>query len=87
MNIRAQFGVAETGAIWLTQEDLVVDAPAFLSPNPIVLLDPEQIVSDIQEASCRVQLNKMTFGRFMMGRQRLPMWKPLRCTVLMEIAL
>jgi L-lactate dehydrogenase complex protein LldG len=31
--VRAPFGVAETGAIWLTQEDLVVDALAVLSQH------------------------------------------------------
>jgi len=48
--IRAQFGVAESGAVWLTQEDLVVDALAFLSQHLGVLLDPEQIVPDMHEA-------------------------------------
>jgi L-lactate dehydrogenase complex protein LldG len=65
--VRAQFGVAESGAVWLTQEDLVVDALAFLSQHLIVLLDSEQIVSDMHEAYRRVQLNKTAFGCFMMG--------------------
>jgi L-lactate dehydrogenase complex protein LldG len=65
--VRAQFGVAESGAVWLTQEDLVVDALPFLSQHLIVLLDPEQIVSDMHEAYRRVQLNKTAFGCFMMG--------------------
>jgi L-lactate dehydrogenase complex protein LldG len=65
--LRAQFGVAETGAIWLTQEDLVVNALAFLSQHLVVLLDPEQIVPDMHEAYRRVQLNKTAFGCFMMG--------------------
>ena len=65
--VRAQFGVAESGAVWLTQEDLVVDALGFLSQHLIVLLDPEQIVSDMHEAYGRVQLDKTAFGCFMMG--------------------
>jgi len=65
--LRAQFGVAETGAIWLTQEDLVVNALAFLSQHLVVLLDPKQIVPDMHEAYRRVQLNKTAFGCFMMG--------------------
>jgi L-lactate dehydrogenase complex protein LldG len=65
--VRAQFGVAESGAVWLTEENLVVDALAFLSQHLIVLLDPEQIVSDMHEAYRRVQLNKTAFGCFMMG--------------------
>jgi L-lactate dehydrogenase complex protein LldG len=65
--VRAQFGVAETGAIWLTQEDLVVDALAVLSQHLIVLLDPEEIVSDMHEAYRRVRLDETAFGCFMMG--------------------
>src|ERR1700750_255004 len=38
--VRAQFGVAESGAVWLTQEDLIVDGLAFLSQHLIILLDP-----------------------------------------------
>jgi L-lactate dehydrogenase complex protein LldG len=65
--VRAQFGVAETGAIWLTQEDLVVNALAVLSQHLTVLLDPEQIVSDMHEAYRRVRLDETAFGCFMMG--------------------
>lgn len=65
--VRAQFGIAETGAIWLTQEDLVVNALAVLSQHLIVLLDPEQIVSDMHEAYRRVRLDETAFGCFMMG--------------------
>jgi L-lactate dehydrogenase complex protein LldG len=65
--VRAQFGVAESGAVWLTQEDLVADALAFLSQHLIVLLDPEQIVPDTHEAYRRVRLDETAFGCFMMG--------------------
>jgi L-lactate dehydrogenase complex protein LldG len=65
--VRAKFGVAENGAIWLTQEDLVVDALAFLSQHLVVLLDPQQIVPDMHEAYRRVRLNETCFGCFMMG--------------------
>jgi L-lactate dehydrogenase complex protein LldG len=65
--VRAQFGIAESGAVWVTEEDLGVDALAFLSQHLIVLLEPGQIVSDMHEAYRRVQLNKTAFGCFMMG--------------------
>ena len=65
--VRARFGVAESGAVWLTQEDLVVDALGFLSQHLIVLLDPEHIVADMHEAYRRVRLNETAFGCFMMG--------------------
>ena len=65
--VRATFGVAESGAIWLTQEDLVVDGLGFLSQHLVVLLDKEQIVADMQEAYRRVRLDLTAYGCFMMG--------------------
>jgi L-lactate dehydrogenase complex protein LldG len=65
--VRAQFGVAESGAVWLTQEDLGVAALAFLSQHLIILLDPEQIVPYMHEAYARVRLNATAYGCFMMG--------------------
>ena len=65
--VRAQFAVAEGGAVWLTQEDLMVDALAFLSQHLIVLLDPEQIVPDMHAAYRRVRLDQTAYGWFMMG--------------------
>ena len=65
--VRAQFGVAESGAVWLTQEDLVVDALGFLSQHLVVLLDPQEIVADMHEAYRWVGLNNTAYGCFMMG--------------------
>jgi L-lactate dehydrogenase complex protein LldG len=65
--VRAEFGIAEGGALWLTQEDLVVTALGFLSQHLIVFLDPEQIVSDMHEAYRRIRLDKTAYGCFMMG--------------------
>ena len=48
--VRAQFGVAESGAVWVTQENLVVTALGVLSQHLVVLLDPSEIVSDMHEA-------------------------------------
>ena len=65
--VRAEFGVAEGGAVWITQEDLVVDALGFLSQHLIVLLEPDKIVADLHEAYRRVRLDKTAYGCFMMG--------------------
>jgi L-lactate dehydrogenase complex protein LldG len=65
--VRARFAVAEGGAVWLTQEDLIVDALGFLSQHLVVLLDPEQIVADMHEAYRRVRLDDTAYGCFMMG--------------------
>ena len=65
--VRAQFGIAESGAVWLTQEDLVVDSLGFLSQHLVVLLDPRQLVADMHEAYRRVRLDLTAYGCFMMG--------------------
>lgn len=65
--VRAQFAIAESGAVWVTEEELVVNALAFLSQHLIVLLDPEQIVPDMHAAYHRVRLDKTAYGCFVMG--------------------
>lgn len=65
--IRAQFGVAEGGAVWLTEEDLIVTGLGFLSQHLVVLLDPNEIVADMHEAYARVRLDRTAYGCFMMG--------------------
>ena len=65
--VRAQFAIAEGGAVWLTQEDLIVDALGFLSQHLVVLLDPDQIVADMHAAYRRIRLEATNYGCFMMG--------------------
>jgi L-lactate dehydrogenase complex protein LldG len=65
--VRAQFGVAENGAVWLTQEDLIVNSLGFLSQHLIVFLDPKEIAADMHEAYSRVRLDQTAYGCFMMG--------------------
>jgi L-lactate dehydrogenase complex protein LldG len=65
--VRAQFGIAETGAVWLTEEDLIVNSLGFLSQHLVVFLDPKEIVTDMHEAYARVHLADTAYGCFMMG--------------------
>ena len=48
--VRAVFGVAETGSVWLSERELGVNAIAFLSQHLVVLLDPAAIVADLHDA-------------------------------------
>ena len=65
--VRARFGVAETGAVWVTQDDLVVNALAFLPQHIVVLLDPDDLVRDMHEAYRRVRLGDSAYGCFVAG--------------------
>jgi L-lactate dehydrogenase complex protein LldG len=48
--VRARFGIAETGSVWLSERELHVNALAFLSQHLVVLLDPAAILPGLQDA-------------------------------------
>jgi L-lactate dehydrogenase complex protein LldG len=65
--VRSPLGVAETGAIWLTQDSLVVTAIAVLSQHLVVLLDPAAIVDTMHDAYGRIDLAASPYGVFLAG--------------------
>ena len=48
--VRAAFGVAETGSVWLSEDELTVNALAYLAQHLLVLLDPTRIVGNLHQA-------------------------------------
>jgi L-lactate dehydrogenase complex protein LldG len=48
--VRAVFGVAETGSVWLSEREFVVNALGFLPQHLVVLLDPAAIVANLHHA-------------------------------------
>jgi L-lactate dehydrogenase complex protein LldG len=48
--VRAVFGVAETGSVWLSEREFVVNALGFLPQHLVVLLDPAAIVPNLHHA-------------------------------------
>ena len=54
--IRSPLGIAEAGAIWVTQTELIVNALGVLSQHLIVLLDPAAIVGTMHDAYERIDL-------------------------------
>jgi L-lactate dehydrogenase complex protein LldG len=48
--VRAAFGVAETGSVWLSEEELRVNALAYLAQHLVVLLDPTHFVGNLHHA-------------------------------------
>ena len=65
--VRSPLGVAEAGAIWLTQDSLVVNALAVLSQHLVVLLDPAAIVDTMHDAYGRIDLTASPYGVFLAG--------------------
>jgi len=48
--VRAAFGVAETGSVWLSEREFGINALGFLSQHLVVLLDPRAIVPNLHHA-------------------------------------
>jgi L-lactate dehydrogenase complex protein LldG len=65
--VRSPLGVAEAGAVWLTQADLVVNALAVLSQHLVVLLDPAAIVETMHDAYGQIDLAASPYGVFLAG--------------------
>jgi L-lactate dehydrogenase complex protein LldG len=65
--VRSPLGVAEAGAVWLTQGELVVNALAVLSQHLVVLLDPEAIVDTMHDAYGQIDLTANPYGVFLAG--------------------
>ena len=65
--VRAVFGVAETGSLWLTEAQFKVSSLGFLAQHLVVLLDPARIVDNMHHAYReRAQFNA-PYGVFMTG--------------------
>lgn len=47
--VRARFGVAETGSVWLSEAEYVVNALGYLAQHLVVLLDPARLVDGLQD--------------------------------------
>jgi L-lactate dehydrogenase complex protein LldG len=65
--VRSPLGVAETGAVWLTQAELLVNSLAVLSQHLVVLLDPAAVVDTMHDAYERIDLTANHYGLFLAG--------------------
>lgn len=65
--VRSLLGVAEAGAVWLTQAELVVNALGVLSQHLVILLDPGAVVETMHDAYGRIDLAASPYGVFLAG--------------------
>ena len=65
--VRSPLGVAEAGAVWLTQGELIVNALGVLSQHLVVLLDPAAVVDTLHDAYGRLDLTASPYGVFLAG--------------------
>ncbi|MEO8304760.1 MAG: LUD domain-containing protein [Betaproteobacteria bacterium] len=65
--VRAVFGVAETGSLWLTDAQFRVNTLGFLAQHLVALLDPARIVLDMHHAYRERSQFDARYGVFMTG--------------------
>ncbi|MET0217492.1 MAG: LUD domain-containing protein [Burkholderiales bacterium] len=65
--VRAGFGVAETGSVFLTEAHFKVNALGFLSQHLVVLLDPKDIVPNLHHAYRHRGFFEAKYAVFMTG--------------------
>jgi len=65
--VRASFAVAETGSVLLSDQDLRVNALAYLAQHLIVLLDPAEIVVNLHHAYHRPEFRERHYASFHTG--------------------
>lgn len=60
--VRAVFGIAETGSVLFTERALIVNAVAYLAQHLIVLLDPADILPNVQAAYRRPEFGHSAYA-------------------------
>jgi L-lactate dehydrogenase complex protein LldG len=65
--IQGQFGAAENGAIWLTDENLRLRALPFITEHLVIVLDEKSLVYNMHEAYQKIGEQHSGFGLFIAG--------------------
>ncbi|MBD0288350.1 MAG: LUD domain-containing protein, partial [Flavisolibacter sp.] len=65
--IRAQFAVAENGAVWVTEEDLKIRVLPFICEHLVALVDKRNMVATMHDAYDKIGSADYGFGVFIAG--------------------
>ena len=65
--LRGEFGVAENGGIWLTDEQMGNPVLPYISEHLVLILHQNDIVSDLHEAYGRIGQRDYRLGTFIAG--------------------
>lgn len=65
--INGQLGVAENGAVWVTEEDCGQRVLPFIAQHLVILLNQDDIVHNMHEAYDRIKIDAAGFGVFIAG--------------------
>ena len=65
--VRARFGVAETGSVWFSETEYVVNSIGYLAQHLVILLDPDEIVPGVQDAYRRPDFAQARYAVLVTG--------------------
>ena len=65
--INAQFGVAENGAVWISENDFIVRILPFITNDFVLILSKKDICLHMHEAYDRISNRDRNFGLFLSG--------------------
>lgn len=65
--INGSFGVAENGAVWVTEKDIVLRSVPFITKYLVIILNMNYLVENMHEAYLRLKDYKEGYGVFIAG--------------------
>lgn len=65
--VRARFGVAETGSVWFSEREYVVNALGYIVQHLVVLLDPAQLIDGLQDVYRRDDFRDARYAALVTG--------------------
>ena len=65
--LKAQIGVAENGACWVSEQELGIRVLPFIVQHLVILIDPHTIVPHMHVAYDRIHIDETGFGVFIAG--------------------
>jgi L-lactate dehydrogenase complex protein LldG len=65
--VRARFGVAETGSVWFSEREYVVNALGYIVQHLVVLLDPARLIDGLQDVYRRDDFRDARYAALVTG--------------------
>lgn len=65
--INGEFGVAENGAVWISEDNFSIRVLPFISNDLVIILNKEKLCSNLHEAYKLISERNRTFGLFISG--------------------
>ena len=65
--LKGEFGVAENGAIWITDDDFPIRVLPFITKHLVLVIDKDEIVPHMHQAYSRLKNQDYNFGLFLSG--------------------